>query len=188
MKFTLNQFYHVYNRGNNKKPIFFSRENYLLFLRKMRRHVKGYSKIIAYCLMPNHFHWLIFVENSPRHLEDVNPLNQQIGTLLSSYTQALNNRYDRTGSIFQQSTQSILIDSRLQALACFHYIHQNPIRAGLVNGLGEWPYSSLPDYSGRRNGTLVDKDVAFQKLDINPDEIIEQSKQTIPGEIIKKLY
>lgn len=53
------EFYHVYNRGNNKQPIFFKDENYLFFLKKMREQLLPCSDIVAYCLTPNHFHLLI---------------------------------------------------------------------------------------------------------------------------------
>lgn len=61
MRFFRENIYHVYNRGNNSNPIFFERENYYFFLKKMRRHLLPYCDILAWCLMPNHFHWLIYV-------------------------------------------------------------------------------------------------------------------------------
>ncbi|GAB1417503.1 hypothetical protein MASR2M12_02680 [Bacteroidales bacterium] len=62
MLFEEGHIYHVYNQGNNRQQIFFERENYLFFLRKMRVYLLPYCNIIAYCLMPNHFHWLIEVK------------------------------------------------------------------------------------------------------------------------------
>ena len=187
MEFRPQHLHHVYNRGNNQQTIFFSRENYFLFLKKMRNHLTKHSQILAYSLMSNHFHWLLFIDDG---LEDSknHPLNQQIGTLLSSYAQAINNRFDRTGSLFQQTTKSVELDSQIQARTCFHYIHQNPIRAGMVDKMGEWPYTSYPDYSGKRRGTLVAKEVAFNKLDIDPNKIVELSKATIDPKKIEKIY
>jgi len=188
MEFEASKFYHVYNRGNNKQTLFYSSGNYLFFIKKMRRHLVKHCNILAYCLIPNHFHWLILVKKTSRNSKERHPLDQQIGTLLSSYTQSLNNRYNRTGSLFQQTTQSIPLTTQIQGLTCFHYIHQNPIRAHLVKEMGAWPYSSFPDYSGKRNGTLIDKDVASQKLDlaITPEKFIEQSKKAIVPNKIKK--
>ncbi len=54
-------FYHIYNRGNNAQTVFYSRENYLFFLEKMKKYISPFASIISWCLMPNHFHWLIFV-------------------------------------------------------------------------------------------------------------------------------
>lgn len=56
-----NQIYHIYNQGNNKQKIFFREDNYLFFLKKMRHHLLPYADIMAWCLMPNHFHWMIYV-------------------------------------------------------------------------------------------------------------------------------
>ncbi len=54
-----NEFYHIYNRSNNRQKIFFTNENYLFFLQKIKKHIAPVSKVIAYCLMPDHFHMLI---------------------------------------------------------------------------------------------------------------------------------
>ena len=64
MKYEPNQIYHLYNQGNNKEPIFFNKENYLFFLQKMRKHLHPYVDILCYCLMPNHFHWLIYTNQA----------------------------------------------------------------------------------------------------------------------------
>jgi len=55
--------YHIYNQGNNRQKIFFSRENYWYFLQKIERNVKPYGSILAWCLMPNHFHLMVEVEH-----------------------------------------------------------------------------------------------------------------------------
>jgi putative transposase len=59
MYFEENNLYHIYNRGNNKQTIFFTRENYLYFLNKIKKYISPHCNIIAWCLMPNHFHFLI---------------------------------------------------------------------------------------------------------------------------------
>jgi len=61
MDFYPNQLFHIYNQGNNRQRIFFSEENYELFLWKMRAHLLPFGDLVAYCLMPNHFHWLFYV-------------------------------------------------------------------------------------------------------------------------------
>ncbi|MFB6341095.1 transposase [Saccharicrinis sp. FJH62] len=63
MDFESDQLYHVYNQGNNKQDIFFCKENYLFFLKKIETHISPYADIIAYCLMPNHFHLMIKVNS-----------------------------------------------------------------------------------------------------------------------------
>ncbi len=53
--------FHIYNQGNNRQKVFFTPENYLFFIQKMRTHVAPYGDFLCYCLMPNHFHWLFYV-------------------------------------------------------------------------------------------------------------------------------
>ncbi|MFA5647265.1 MAG: hypothetical protein WC951_03050 [Bacteroidales bacterium] len=61
MIFEKSHLYHVYNQGNNRQRIFFSRENYLFFLEKIKKHVLPYADVLAWCLMPNHFHLMAYV-------------------------------------------------------------------------------------------------------------------------------
>ncbi len=56
-----NKLYHIYNQGNNRQRIFFTTENYLFFLKKIKLHVLPYADILAWCLMPNHFHLMVYV-------------------------------------------------------------------------------------------------------------------------------
>ncbi len=82
-----------------------------------------------------------------------------MGILLSSYTKAINKKYGRHGSLFQQHTKMKIIYDESYLLAVMTYIHQNPVRRGLVDKLEEWEFSSYPDLSGIRNGTLPKKDI-----------------------------
>ncbi len=63
MQFESDHIYHIYNQGNNRQKIFFDRENYLFFLRKIRSHVIPFADILAWCLMPNHFHLMVYVNH-----------------------------------------------------------------------------------------------------------------------------
>jgi len=150
--------YHIYNRGNNRERIFFSPDNYLFFLAKMRKYLSPHLRILAWCLMPNHFHLLVEVR------EEATPLGCGAGfrTLLSSYTRAIQRQENRTGSLFQQQTQAknLTDGGPTYAGISFCYIHQNPLRAGLVSDLADWLWSSFVDYAGRRSGTLCDQAMA----------------------------
>ena len=67
MQFEPNHMYHIFNRGNNSQQIFFNRDNYLFFLKKIKLYIQPYADVLAWCLMPNHFHMMVYI-NSPKYL------------------------------------------------------------------------------------------------------------------------
>jgi REP element-mobilizing transposase RayT len=143
-------FYHVYNRGVNRQRIFAHDGNYRFLLRRTKRYLKDYDlSVIAYCLMPNHYHFLL------RPGED-DALSRFIQRLFNSYTQAFNRQHDRSGTLFEGRAKSILVDDERYVLYLCRYIHLNPVKAGLVTHPSEWPYSNYREWVGRRSGTLVD--------------------------------
>ena len=151
MKFETGNFYHLYNRSNNRELLFKSEENYRYFLRNFKARFEDYLSVYAYCLMPTHFHFLIKVKT-----EEIDELRRKIGIQLSAYTKAINKAFGRNGSLFQQHTKAKMVHEKTYLLTLTSYIHQNPLRSGLVENLIEWPYSSYRDLAGYRNGTLVD--------------------------------
>ena len=210
MQFEKDHIYHIYNQGNNRQKIFFDRENYLFFLQKMNDYLLPYCDIMAWCLMPNHFHWMVYVreiiveiptENNLKasvsiFSEGVTPsdtltkntltkntqrtLNESIGLLLRSYTRAINKQENMSGSLFRKQfkaecltqlngiTPSFYNTSKATIInvhdpqkeypqACFNYIHQNPVKAGLVKHPEDWEFSSFRDICGLRNGKLISK-------------------------------
>lgn len=127
MNFQSETVYHLYNQGNNRQIIFPRQQNYLFFLEKMRKHLIPYAEVLCYCLMPNHFHWLLYVKpegaelfvpkistggsthNGTSSRDGYLPrqnLNQSIGIMLSSYTRAINKQEGWSGSIFRQETKA----------------------------------------------------------------------------------
>ncbi len=202
MEFYPGHIYHVYNQGNNKEKIFFEIENYLFFLKKIVYHICPYADILAWCLMPNHFHLLIKVKDkypSPPKLENlekrVDFLNRNVGSLQGSYTQAINKKYKWSGSLFRSRTKAKSVSENRKsrdnyALNCFFYIHQNPIRSKLVKRMEDWEYSSFRDYAGFRNGNLCNRDLALDLLNLprNANEFYKISLQTVPEHILESLF
>ena len=108
MKIEAHQLYHVYNRGNNKQKIFFEKENEIDFLKRIRKYLSPNCEILAYCLMPNHFHLMIYADERSAKLKDnrgvkISAFANGIKNLLSSYSQAINRRYRRTGSLLHKT-------------------------------------------------------------------------------------
>lgn len=145
------QFYHIYNRSINHEKLFYSDFHYDYFLSKML-NLRKYLKVLGYCIMPTHFHFLVQVTTV-----DQDPLRRKIGDILSGYTKSINKHYGRTGNLFQQHTKAKLISSDKHLLSTLYYIHQNPVLAGLVDNLEDWKYSSYREYIGLTKNYSVDK-------------------------------
>jgi len=200
MFFEAGEFYHLYNKGNNKRIIFFNEENYLFFLMKVKTQLCPVSDIIAYCLMPNHFHFLLqptlngLTSRRTFRGKSMQELAYRVGIMFSSYSQATNKQNNTIGSLFQQKTKSKILretdnSSQLSYFEqCFHYIHQNPLAAGLVNDLAAWPYSSYPDYVGIRNGTLCKKEIFYSLTGMSQDDIIKKTIGRFDEQILDKIF
>ena len=170
MKFYENTYYHLFNRTNNEEALFRSEENYLYFLKKYRYYLDEYFETVGYCLMPTHFHFLVRVKEIKRedglhfgggvHLEDYSRvISDKIGILLSSYTKAINKRFNRHGSLFQNHTNAKPVPSDRYLITLLTYIHQNPVRSDLVEKAEEWKFSSYQDYMDMRKGTLPSREM-----------------------------
>ena len=182
--------YHIYNQGNNKQIIFYNRDNFLFFLKKVKEYILPYADILAWCLMPNHFHLMIFLTNTHRvtssHPVSKRSINNSIAILLRSYTRAINKQEKKSGALFRESTKAecincftgikpsfiqsnLLINNLLPKKQypqiCFNYIHQNPLKANLVKNVVDWEFSSAKDYAGLRNGKLINKEIAQEYVD-----------------------
>lgn len=145
-------YYHIYNRGANRERIFFSDENYSYCLRLIGKYSEIFHiSVIAYCLMPNHFH-LILRQNSEKSISDLMRL------VFNAYVQAVNRQIGRTGTLFEGRFKHILIDKDNYILHLCRYIHLNPVKAELVAAPGEWRFSNYNEWVGKRNGKLVDHD------------------------------
>ena len=181
-----NEIYHVFNRGNNKQDIFLTEDNYPYFLSKVQRWVVPCCDLLAWCLMPNHFHFLIHANQySIQEIKDGSfsrqRFSQNIKQLLSSYTKAVNKQMGRTGHLFQQKTKAKCVSENNNEWpeTAFHYIHQNPMRAGLVSRLEDWPYSSFSEYLNQNKGGMCNQSLARQILNINFNRIYEESYEVL---------
>ncbi|MFQ5614285.1 MAG: transposase, partial [Anaerolineae bacterium] len=145
-------YYHVYNRGVNRERIFRSEDNYLFLLRRVKTCAVEFSiTVIAYCLMPNHYHFLLRQEGE-------HTISNFMQAVFNSYTKAFNKAVDRQGTLFEGPFQAAYVDDDAYLIHLCRYIHRNPLEAGLVSEPGQWPYSNYLEWVGRRNGSLVDRE------------------------------
>ncbi len=146
--------------------------------------------------MPNHFHLLIQPTEKGCFQKEgqvvpVQSLTSKIATLQSSYTRAIQKQQGIKGSLFQQKTKAKQLEQdasleKNRVAICLHYIHQNPLKAGLVNRLEDWDYSSYKDYASIRNGTLCNKAMGVELADMHVDTFVKDSYGVIKDEIIEK--
>ena len=148
-------FYHVYNRGNRKQAIFTSYSDYERFLIKITDYKKKHPvRILAYCLMPNHFHILIQQLSS-------NALSKFMSDLCNSQTRYFNVKYESVGSLFQGRFKAKLIDSDEYLVHVSRYIHLNPLdlfplaERELWERIMSYKWSSLPAYLSGKSNEIV---------------------------------
>jgi len=151
------KYYHLYNRSNNHEKVFKCDQNYLYFLDKVGNYLIPFVEIIAYCLMPTHFHFLIKVIKN----EDMR-IQKSIGLLLSSYTKAINKQHKRQGALFQPHSKAKEIVDERYLLTVISYIHQNPVRLKHAKHMKDWLYSSYQEILGKQGRSLVHQDFYSQ--------------------------
>jgi len=169
-----NAFYHITARGIRKENIFYSDKDKKVFLDKMNETFNKYSFICyAYCLMDNHYH--LFIKTPLANISNA------MHYLNASYANWFRAKYKLTGYIFQGRYKSILVDEDSYALVLSAYIHLNPLRAGMVENIEDYPFSSFLDYMGRRNPVIkkLDMSLIFSKFSNNPREAQKRYKQFV---------
>jgi len=135
-------FYHVINRGNGGEKIYISRRDREKFLEYLQKAVGRFGiKIHTYCLMTNHYHLLVETPQAN--------LSQAIKWINVSYAGYFNRKHQRRGHLFQGRFKSILVDADDYLKPLSRYIHLNPIRAGIVQNLASYPWSSYPVLIGK---------------------------------------
>ena len=141
-------YYHVYNRGNRKQNIFLNEKDYKRYLAKLKDYKQKHNvTILAYCLMPNHVHFLIR-QNGP---EPVSTFMQKLHTAYSMY---FNKKYEQVGHLFADRFKAKIVAKDEYIIHLSRYIHQNPVK--LVQKLTAYAWSSYPSYLGLVNDEITD--------------------------------
>lgn len=160
--FVNGQYYHIFNRGSEKRSIFESQRDYRRFLKTLKYYQiegpkpkfshfpslsvteldtsKKMVEIIAYCLMPNHFHLLV------KQVRD-NGITEFTSKFINSYTKYYNTKHNRVGALLQGMFKAVLIESDEQLVHVSRYIHLNPVASYLIKNLGQYRWSSYPEYT-----------------------------------------
>lgn len=151
--------FHCYNRGVDRQQIFHSNEYYSLFLSLVERfHDTEALRILAYCLMPNHVHFLF------RQLKAY-AVSRFMENVCRDYAITVNHACARVGHLFQQRYGLKWVWRPVDIPLLATYVHQNPVRAGLVLSSDEWMFSSCREYLGLRTCGYLHLDDVLSNLD-----------------------
>lgn len=181
-------YYHVYNRGVEKRKIFIDDQDYAVFSSLFKRHLDEDSdsdsrgrmydclssevEITAFCLMPNHFHILIYQIG-------IDSVTKLLRAVCSSYVTYFNKKYDRVGSLFQGTFKAVRVNNDGYLLYLTRYIHRNPSK------YLDWQWSSLGYWIGKKSAHWINpqrlSDMSSEKyLDfIKDDKAYEESIEDI---------
>ena len=160
----LGKFYHVYNRAVDKRTIFYTEKDYEYFINKaLFFKDKTRVKILAYCVLPNHWHFLLKEPKTTRRVE-IDPSGRlpQISLFLSllsnSYTKYFNSHKDHSGRIFQGPFKCKAVDNDNYLQILINYINLNHLKHKIAKKPADWFYTSHNNYMNEAKFDLLDKD------------------------------
>jgi len=150
--------YHLLSRGNEQRDIFEDHKDRILFLDTIGEFSERFEiHVFAYVMMDNHYHLLV----RTRHAN----LKKAMHWFGTTYTQRFNRRHFRSGHLFQGRYKSILVQNDAYMLQLSHYIHRNPLRAGIVKRLADYRWSSYRSYAyGRKFPEWLSTDLIFSQF------------------------
>ena len=163
------QYFHIYNRGVNSENIFKEERNYYYFLQQYKFYCSDILEILAYCLLKNHFHLLVYIkENVEVPRKDGKGMfklnaSKQLSHFFNSYAQAVNKAHKRTGPLFESPFERKLVDDESYIMSMIYYCHRNPVHHGFVGELGDWEFSSYRPILNNDN-SLVAVDKVIQRF------------------------
>ncbi|HPW67736.1 MAG TPA: transposase [Salinivirgaceae bacterium] len=144
---SLNAYFHIVNHSVDGRKLYYDPGDYKTYLYLFKKELDYKVTVIAYCLMPNHFHLLLRQNES----EAITSLLEKTHKKYACY---YNKKYDRKGRIFRSPLNHIETPTDTYLLNACAYIHGNPVQAGLVGFPEEWEYSNFREYLRMRKGTL----------------------------------
>ena len=203
-KFHRGDFYHVYNRTVDRKPMFKNEGNYDFFLEKYTRYLSPVLDTYAYCLLGNHFHLLVGIHehpdqdlttfkklsnlplplpsSPPKSTHDI--ISHQFRKFFQSYAMAFNKQHSRIGTLFQTPFKRALVNNDEYFTKLVYYIHANPQLHGLTDDFTDWNWSSYQVILYDKPGIVKNADVinkfsgkqCFEKYHTENQKLIQDEK------------
>lgn len=173
-------YYHIYNRGVNKSPIFKDDQDFAVFLalikRSLSREVEQSKRqiryttfvdeidLLAFCLMGNHFHLFIYQKSNNKAIAEF------MRSITTAYVMYFNKKYKRVGPLFQQRYRAVRIVDDAQLLHISRYIHLNPDK------YEDYEWSSYNYYLGKKHADWLDVDLVLSLFDGNYENFVAEYK------------
>lgn len=175
------QYFHIYNRGVNSEDIFKEQRNYYFFLEQYHKYCSIVFDTLAYALLKNHFHLIVYVKENvvvPKHNNQGMiklAASKQLSHFFNSYAQAINKAYHRTGPLFESPFERKLITDDEYLTSAIYYCHYNPQLHGFVKDFKEWEFTSYNTTLNNNNTLIASQKVlhwfggadAFEKMHQN---------------------
>jgi len=163
----VSNYYHYFNRGNNKENIFLSDENYYYFIFLIEKYLVPIADIYSYCLLPNHFHLVLKIKDKEELPTKIKvgkaKIHQPFSNLFNAYAKAFNKRNNRRGSLFQKHPKKKIINNQEYFKNLIIYVNTNPLHH-LISDFQTYKYSSYHELISN-NKTFLKKDIVIKLFD-----------------------
>jgi putative transposase len=168
------KYYHLYNHSNGNLNLFRNDENFRFFLEKYIKYVHPFVDTFAYCLMPNHFHFLVRVKEEVSKRSDLSERSERferfeitpiqvtnaIKNWLISYTNSYHKVYGTRGNLYHQKIRRKIVSDDAYLLNLVGYIHLNPVIHEFTESIEDWEHSSYKEYLSNEN-SFIDRQQVF---------------------------
>ena len=166
-------YYHIYNRGINSCTIFINESNYNYFIRLFIKHLIPYVTVYAYCLLNNHFHFVIRVDTEPEIV------SQKFSNFFNAYVKSFNNAHGRTGSLFERPFKRIKLDSEHYLINLIIYVNTNPAKHDILYNFEDYSFSSYHQTLVKNSQIIEYAEVLDLFDDLENFKYLHQVKRTI---------
>lgn len=145
-------YYHVYNCAVGKDLLFYQERNYIYFLKKYHQYLSEYIETYVYCLIPNHFHFLIRIPDDLAEPDKI--VSEAFRRFGISYSQSINKQQERKGTLFMRPFKRKKINSDDQLTAVIYYIHFNAVHHRIIEDLNQYKWSSYASFLSTKSTNL----------------------------------
>ena len=174
------QDFHVFHRAVGSEQLFVETDNYHYFLKRYTHYIVPFVHTLAYCLLPNHFHFVVRIKSEEEIVDLYRKkfpfrewkterasqlLIKQWSNLMNSYAKSFNKKYNRKGSLFMDYLKRVPIETEAQFCGTIFYTHTNPVHHEYCNSMSEWRFSSFNAYQQLSSSTLLSQNLVLDYFD-----------------------